>query len=66
MGKHAAQGSQGATTLLTQEKCSKRAAEEKPPGGDPMPCASWPGKVLFTAAIELLTDTAVVKVVFDL
>lgn len=64
--KQAAQGSRTATTLLAQEKYSKEATEDKPPGGDPMPCASWPPKVLYTAATELLMDPAVAKVGFDL
>jgi len=65
VGKHAAQGSQGATTLLTQKEYRRRAAEDKPLARDPMPCASWPHKVLYTAATELLMDAAVVKVGFD-
>lgn len=40
--------------------------EDKRPREDPMPCASWPYKLLYTTATELLMDAAVVYVGFDL
>lgn len=51
---------------LLRKNTEKKAAEDERPGEDPMPCASWPHRVLYTAAIELLMDAPVVKVGFDL
>lgn len=66
MGKCAAQGSQAALALSTQEEHSIRVAEDKPAGQVPVPCGNWLFKVLFAAATELLMAAAAVSIVFDL
>lgn len=56
VGKCAAQDSQAATALPTQEEeeQSKSVAEDKPAGWGPMPCGNWIFEVLYEAATELL------------